>query len=128
METTGLHHSEPRPAEYEAAILIAPHLKKMKRDIMVKAVSAGSRGLIPDEVDGLINTVRRRFTDLWIEGFLKPTESTRPNRRGRSETVWVVGKDDRRFGAKEAKDEKIARLESRVRELEAQAAAIPDSK
>lgn len=118
-------HAEPRRTEVEALAAVAPHLKRMKRDIMLAAHHYGEHGIIPDEIPGLINTVRRRFTDLWIEGLLKPTCRVRPNRRGKNETVWVAGKDEHRLTPAETKDQKIKRLEARVAELERTLAAGP---
>ncbi len=113
-----LVHANPRQAEIEALFAVAPHLKKTKREIMLKARAARDHGLIPDEVPGLINTVRRRFTDLWKEGLLKPTDRVRKNARGNHETVWVEGKDENAIKTQESKDQKIKRLEARVVELE----------
>ena len=57
-------------------------------------------GLTPDEfceqTNGLINTVRRRFTDLWKEGRIRhhPEIATRMNAAGNECVVWVLGRDD----------------------------------
>ncbi len=119
----GLHHAAPRAAELEAAEKVAPHLKKMKLAIFTAVVMRGQHGLTPDEFQVrsnlIINTIRRRFTDMWVEGIIKPTETTRPNARGNQETVWVVGRDEKRVGTRETNDQIIARLQARVRELEA---------
>lgn len=96
----GAHiHANPRPAEAEALAAIAPHITGIKRRILEQAGAAGDLGVIPDEVDGLINTIRRRFTDLWKGGHLRPTKRTRKNRSGNSETVWILGRDENARGA-----------------------------
>lgn len=109
--------SDPRPAEAAALDRIAPHLKAMKKDIMCNAIVAGDRGLIPDEFLGLINTVRRRFTELWKEGQLKPTNRTRLNRRGNQEMVWVVGRDEAGMKPRETKSATIAQLRAEIDRL-----------
>lgn len=119
-ELTGLTHAQPRRTETEALAAVAPHLKKMKGDIWAKCSHRGDFGLTPDEyveeTGALINTVRRRFTDLWKEGIIKPTDRTRCNYRGRNETVWMVGRDEKMV-VSETKDAKIKRLEAHVRLL-----------
>lgn len=97
-QQAGHTHGDARPAELAAALTVAPHLKKMKRDIVLFTQAAGGYGITPDEVQratgGLINTIRRRFTDLWKEGQLRPTDCTRLNARGNLETIWVIGRDE----------------------------------
>ena len=121
-ELTGLTHAQPRQAELEAAEKVAPHLAGMKGGIVAMMPSRGAFGLTPDEyameTGSLINTVRRRFTDLWKEGIIKPTDRVRCNARGNNETVWVLGRDEKMV-ARETKDQKIKRLEARIAELEA---------
>ncbi|MBS3927737.1 MAG: hypothetical protein KGZ65_04010 [Sphingomonadales bacterium] len=121
-DTTGMVHADPRRAEAEALAKVAPHLKRIKTRIMAWATNAGENGLTPDEfareTGALINTVRRRFVDLWKAGELKPTKMTRPNARGNPETVWVLGHDALGAAVRETKDQKIKRLEARVAELE----------
>lgn len=110
-------HADPRPTETAALEKIAPHLKKMKRDIMLAAHAAGDLGITPDEQPGLINTVRRRFTDLWKEGLIKPTGRTRNNANGNPCTVWVIGSDANLSIRQETKDETIKRLRGEIRHL-----------
>lgn len=114
----GLVHADPKKSEIEAVLKIAPHLKNMKREIMILAIKNGDRGIIPDEVPGLINTIRRRITDLWKEGFLKPSGMFRKNKSGNNETVWIPGRDEKAFEIRETKGQIIKRLENRVKELE----------
>jgi len=117
----GHRHAESNAPELFALDKVAPHLKKMKRSIMEAAhdaVARGERGIIPDEQPGLINTVRRRFTDLHIEGHLRPTEHTKENASGNPVTVWEPGRDFNMLATRESKEQKIARLEARVAELE----------
>ena len=44
---------------------------------------------------GLINTIRRRFTDLWKEGKIRhhPTLLSRKNLAGNDCVSWVIGTD-----------------------------------
>jgi hypothetical protein len=60
-----------------------------------------SGGMTPDEFaegwGGLINTVRRRFTDLWKDGFIKHGSETRKNASGNDCVVWVMGEDVNRY-------------------------------
>lgn len=69
----------------------------MKEQILAALEAQGAAGLTPDEyadrTQGLINTVRRRFTDLWKEGKIKPTEQERSNAAGNATTVWSLGFD-----------------------------------
>jgi hypothetical protein len=120
-ELTGLTHAVPRRSESEALAVVAPHLTAMKREIMIVVTAAGDYGLTPDEhslaTGAIINTVRRRMTDLWKEGQIRPTDRMRKNARGNNETVWVVGRDEKMATTRETKDQKIKRLEAHVRLL-----------
>lgn len=87
------HHADPRQSELFAAKKVKPHVETLKAKILRLMAESGQAGLIPDEVDGLINTIRRRFTELWKDGFIKPTDRMRANTRGNPETVWVLGRD-----------------------------------
>lgn len=90
-------HAQPRTSEVAAAAAVAGQIVALKTGILAWAKRAGEHGLTPDEYSAetgaLINTVRRRFTDIWKAGQLRPTELTRKNRRGNPETVWVLGED-----------------------------------
>lgn len=124
-DTIGLVHAYPRRAEAEALAAVTPSLKRMKAAILLAVGAAGEHGLIPDEFPGLINTVRRRFTDLWILGLIKPTDRMRPNKRGRNETVWVLGKDEHRLlRQREKPREKIKRLEAELYAVRSAAANL----
>lgn len=100
---TGLTHAQPRASELAAAEKVAPKVASIKGSIWAMISFRGDIGLTPDEysayTDRIINTVRRRFTDLWKDGIIRPTIMTRPNRRGNQETVWVVGRDENALGA-----------------------------
>lgn len=119
----GLTHSDPRNSETRSLIKIAPHIGRMKGDIIDQISRTDEMGITPDEyaqaTGCLINTVRRRFTELWKEGYMTPTNRTRDNIRGNPETVWVLGMDSSMRISRETKDQKIKRLESRIAELEA---------
>lgn len=117
-EDAAHHHAGPRPAEIIAAQQVQPHVETLKKGILQLLAAAEAYGRIPDEVDGLINTVRRRFTELWKEGKIRPTELTRLNRRGNPETVWVLGRDDAGMTAARVKPAaRIQALEAMVLKL-----------
>ena len=76
----------------------------MKLQILGELERAGQlAGLTPDEFaemhGKLINTVRRRFTDLWKEGKIRhhPKSLTRKNKAGNSCVTWVIGHDPDSF-------------------------------
>jgi hypothetical protein len=100
MNTTEPHvHAVPKEAEAAAAAAVAPHIAGIKVVILALMKTAGDAGLIASEVPGLINTVRRRFVDLQKDGLIKPNGQTRANERGKLETVYVLGKDEKSLGA-----------------------------
>ena len=94
-----LAHMHGWMTEFEALAAVSPRLKSMKADIFRRLGEAGRAGMTPDEycdlIGGLINTVRRRFTDLWKEGVIRhhPDGTTRPNRNKNECVVWVLGRD-----------------------------------
>lgn len=73
--------------------------KSIKSKILDELEQAGDKGLTPDEFvemhGGLINTVRRRFTDLWKAGQIRhhPDSLTRRNPSGNACVAWVLGVD-----------------------------------
>lgn len=86
-------------------------IKAMRDRILQDIVDAGDVGMTPDEWcdrnGALINTVRRRFTDLWKEGLIKhhPDAATSLNADGNHCVRWVVGTDSnavRHISAKKA--------------------------
>ena len=99
---------------------------------ILRALRHWPDGITPDEfcdlTHGLINTVRRRFTDLWKEGMIRhhPAGVTRRNGAGNEAVVWVIGNDpDRKPSRVEELKAEIVRLTIRVRELELEKAAHP---
>lgn len=96
MDSEAHTHAAPKEAELAAAAAIEPHIASIKADILARMAAAGEAGLIASEVPGLINTVRRRFVDLWHGGRIKPNGKTRANDRGKLETVYVLGRDERK--------------------------------
>ena len=116
-------HNPGKDTEHLAFEKVEPHLKKMKRSIYLAVLSSGENGLIPDEYPGLINTVRRRFTDLWKEGMIRPTERTRANSNGNQCSIWITGSDPL-VKKTESNIEKIKRLEERVAFLEGENARL----
>lgn len=118
MTDNNLVHADPRPTETAALEKVAPHLKKMKRHIYDAVAASGADGLTPDELPCfLINTCRRRFTDLWKEGLIRPTALTRKNARGNPCTVWVIGSDPNLSIRQATKDETIKLLRGDLRRL-----------
>jgi len=73
--------------------------RSIKRKILEELEQAGEIGLTPDEFvemhGGLINTIRRRFTDLWKAGQIRhhPEGKTRKNAAGNACVTWVLGLD-----------------------------------
>lgn len=71
----------------------------IRQKILSEIEQAGDLGLTPDEFvemnGGLINTVRRRFTDLWKDGQIRhhPLSLTRKNTAGNACVTWVMGRD-----------------------------------
>ena len=71
----------------------------IKNKILFELEKIGVDGLTPDEFvlkhGGLINTIRRRFTDLWKEEKIQhhPKLLTRKNFAGNDCIAWVLGKD-----------------------------------
>lgn len=94
-----LAHAAGCRTEFEALEKVAPRLNSMKTSIFHELLEATEKGLTPDEYCDrhglLINTVRRRFTDMWKEGILRhhPDGLTRKNAAGNECVVWVVGYD-----------------------------------
>ena len=73
--------------------------KSIKVKILEELEQAREMGLTPDEFvemhGGLINTIRRRFTDLWKAGQIRhhPEGLTRKNLSGNACVTWVLGVD-----------------------------------
>ena len=73
--------------------------KSIKVKILEELQQVGELGLTPDEFvemhGGLINTIRRRFTDLWKAGQIRhhPEGLTRKNLSGNACVTWVLGVD-----------------------------------
>ena len=88
-----LAHTQGKISEKQALEKIAPIRKAMKFSILDAISDEGQGGLTPDEFPGLINTVRRRFTELWVAGEIRPSGLYRKNDRGNNVGVWVLGAD-----------------------------------
>jgi len=92
-------HSNGLPTEVQAFQKASLQIASIKSRILVEMKGAGEAGITPDEFvfkhGGLINTIRRRFTDLWKEGQIKhhPTLLTRKNTAGNDCVAWVLGRD-----------------------------------
>jgi hypothetical protein len=114
-----LRHSGGLPTELQALSVVAPHLTTMKKAIFEALKAQGEHGLTPDEYAAqrhlLINTVRRRFTDLWKEGIIRhhPEGKTRRNSDLNECIVWIIGIDPWANGTTE---QKIKRLRQQLRE------------
>jgi hypothetical protein len=87
--------------EVDAFVKASKRMDSTKLKIIFEIGCAGANGLTPDEFvenhGGLINTVRRRFTDLWKEGKIQhhPILLERKNRAGNNCVTWVIGKDEK---------------------------------
>lgn len=92
-------HHNPHAGEEAAAEKAAKQSVALKPRIYQAILDAGHYGLTPDEfckdTGKLINTVRRRITDLWKEGKVRhhPDELHRTNDDGNDCIVWVAGTD-----------------------------------
>jgi len=92
-------HSNGLPTEAAAFNKASLRMGSIKSRILEELEEAGESGLTPDEFvfkhGGLINTIRRRFTDLWKDGRIKhhPTLLTRKNGAGNDCVTWVLGRD-----------------------------------
>lgn len=93
-------HSDAWDTETEAFNKAAKSANSIKLSILYQIDKAGAvNGLTPDEFvsanGGLINTIRRRFTDLWKEGKIRhhPNGLTRANSAGNQCVTWVIGND-----------------------------------
>lgn len=92
-------HSNGLPTEAAAFNKASLRMGSIKFRILEELEEAGESGLTPDEFvfkhGGLINTIRRRFTDLWKDGRIKhhPTLLTRKNGAGNDCVTWVLGRD-----------------------------------
>jgi len=93
-------HRNGLQTEVAAFVKASKRMDSTKLKIIFDIGYAGANGLTPDEFvenhGGLINTVRRRFTDLWKEGKIKhhPILLERKNRAGNNCVTWVIGKDE----------------------------------
>lgn len=125
---TPLVHSPGLPTEHAALYKVLPKLKSMRQRILADLEAAGDLGLTPDQWHeqngGLINTVRRRFTDLWKDGLIRhhPRGISRPNRAGNDCTVWVNGKDDSLTIL--PRGARVAELQRRIKKLESENAVL----
>ena len=92
-------HSNGLPTEAAAFNKASLRMGSIKSRILEELEEAGEPGLTPDEFvfkhGGLINTIRRRFTDLWKDGRIKHyfTLLTRKNGAGNDCVAWVLGRD-----------------------------------
>lgn len=122
-ETTHCHH-EPHRGELEAARKSGCIRETMQAHILERIRQAGPPGLTPDEYSqdhsALINTVRRRFTDLWKAGKIRhhPEELHRKNSAGNLCLAWVEGTDpDCELLRGRGLETRIRKLEERVERL-----------
>lgn len=111
-------HSRGLPTEKAAAAKATFGASSMKRLIMEELSGTNGEGITPDEFaekhQKLINTVRRRFTDLWKDGFIRhhPESLTRRNSDDNECVVWIIGRDEQEDGTTETK---ILKLRDQLR-------------
>ncbi len=92
-------HSKGLASERKAADKAKYTVGSIKYNVLTTLEKAGDYGCTPDEFNdtsgGLINTTRRRFTDLWKDGRIKhhPGDIFRINKAGNDCVVWVLGED-----------------------------------
>jgi hypothetical protein len=108
-------HKDGERTEQAAFEKISPHMAPIKEKILAALSESGDEGLTPDEFadtyDLLINTVRRRFTDLWKEGKIRKTGEARVNSNGNDAIVWVLGEDPLAANSRRNLTTYITRLE-----------------
>ena len=103
-------HRNGLQTEVDAFVKASKRMDSTKLKIIFEIGCAGANGLTPDEFveihGGLINTVRRRFTDLWKEGKIKhhPILLERKNRAGNNCVTWVIGKDEKSVSIKSKRE------------------------
>jgi hypothetical protein len=111
-------HRNPLYGEKLAARKARRSAESTRSAIQVHLEMRGPQGMTPDEFSqqtgGLINTVRRRFTDLWKDGIIRhhAEKLHRPNLAGNPCVVWVLGRDQN------LKLSRVAQLQLRISELE----------
>lgn len=126
-ELQHLAHSQGWDSEYVALRKVASSISAMKAKIFHAVMSAGAAGLTPDEycdqmTRGLINTVRRRFTDLWKDGVIRhhPQGAMRLNANGNPCVCWVVGCDP------QAQNDRMDRARVELQRLRAEVARLKE--
>ena len=91
-------HTRGQSNEIAAFNKAKPSSASTKQKILTEIASCSMYGVTPDEFielnGGLINTVRRRFTDLWKEGKIKKNGLSRDNAAGNATSAWVLGRDE----------------------------------
>jgi hypothetical protein len=116
-------HRNGLQTEVDAFVKASKRMESTKSKIIFEIGCAGENGLTPDEFvenyGGLINTVRRRFTDLWKEGKIKhhPTLLERKNRAGNNCVTWVIGKDEKSVSIK-SKREWVGLTDEEIKHIE----------
>lgn len=94
-------HAEGHSTEAQAARKAGASVTSTKKRILARLEDEPD-GITPDEfcdeTGGLINTIRRRFTDLWKEGKIchHPEGKTRMNGHNNECVLWVLGEDTAR--------------------------------
>ena len=103
-------HTDAWTTEIEAFAKALKSANSTKLKILEEIHRAGNvQGLTPDEFvemhGGLINTIRRRFTDLWKEGMIchHLEAVTRKNSAGNKCVSWILGNDPTSTFQKRAK-------------------------
>lgn len=114
-----MHHHPGHKAEVDNAKKAQLKSGSKKAEIYELIESAGSLGATCSEIarkkGWLDSTVRRRVTDLWVEGFVrKDGQRTRPNDSGNEMIVYVVGTDPEagRHTSREGLRDRIDELET----------------
>lgn len=107
--------------EHLAFEKVEPTISSIKAAILQSLEGAD---FTPDEFAAergmLINTIRRRFVDLWKEGRVRPTDERRSNSNGNLCVVWTLGRDSNAGETRAQQTAKrLAWLEERVVQLTA---------
>lgn len=116
-------HGRGSEGERHAAARASRGASEIWRQILEAIGKAGPNGLTPDEfaeaTGMLINTVRRRFTDLWKAGHIRHHIEGlhRPNAAGNPCRAWMLGADPNREASRRSRPAPLS-LEQ-IRALEA---------
>lgn len=84
----------PRPTQEQAALRIKYALSGLRQTVLRAIQDATDRGTTDSELQTMLdmdgNTERPRRKELEMAGYIRDSGTTRLNRRGNQEIVWVA--------------------------------------